>query len=140
MGIVVAFDQWTKHIIINKMVLYQSINILPFFNFTLLHNRGAAFSFLNNENGWQVWFLALIALAIIVTIVAYIVIKTRQSAWQLTALTLILAGAIGNVWDRIQLGYVIDFFDFFYKTWHWPPFNIADSAICVGVIILLFKT
>ncbi len=138
--LVIVLDQLSKYFVSNWLQLYESVAVLPFFNFTLLHNPGAAFSFLADAGGWQRWFFTAIALIVSVVIVAWLRRLPAAEKWQAAALALILGGALGNVIDRMRLGYVVDFLDVYYRQWHWPPFNIADSAITVGVVILLWVT
>jgi len=138
--LVIVLDQLSKYFVSNWLQLYESVAVLPFFNFTLLHNPGAAFSFLADAGGWQRWFFTAIALIVSVVIVAWLRRLPAAEKWQAAALALILGGALGNVIDRMRLGYVVDFLDFYYRQWHWPPFNIADSAITIGVAILLLVT
>ncbi|MFT5277270.1 MAG: signal peptidase II [Granulosicoccus sp.] len=135
--IAVILDQWTKQAVVDSMQLYQSIEIMPFFNFTYVHNYGAAFSFLYDAGGWQVYFLSAIALGISGLIIWWLKSTTRQQVLLPVAFSFILGGAIGNVYDRIMHGYVIDFIDFYYGTFHWPAFNIADSAIFIGAALLI---
>lgn len=134
--VVIALDQITKVIAVDALALHESVPVLPFFNLTMAHNLGAAFSFLSDAGGWQRWFFTIIALAVSVAIVVWIARLPKSDRWMAVALTLILGGAIGNVWDRITLGYVIDFLDFYVGEWHWPAFNVADSAITVGAVML----
>ena len=138
--VVLALDQVTKYLASAKLVLHQPIEILPMLNLTLMHNYGAAFSFLSDHSGWQRWFLTAVALVVSVVIVFWM--RRLPPGEKLTAigLALILGGALGNVWDRIQLGYVVDFIDVYYQSWHWPAFNIADSAITVGAVLLIIDT
>lgn len=135
--VVVVLDQWTKHAVIDSMNLYQSIQVLPFFNITYVHNYGAAFSFLHDAGGWQRWFFTAIAVAVSVLILWWL--KKTPAGQRLVpvAFSLILGGAIGNVYDRLVHGYVIDFLDFYVGGWHWPAFNIADSAIFIGAGLLI---
>ena len=137
---VLALDQVTKYLASSQLALHQPIEILPMLNLTLMHNYGAAFSFLSDHSGWQRWFFTVIALVVSVVIVFWM--RRLASTDRLTAagLSLILGGALGNVWDRIQLGYVVDFIDVYYESWHWPAFNIADSAITVGAVLLIIDT
>jgi signal peptidase II len=122
------------------MQLYQSINIMPFVNLTYVHNTGAAFSFLSEAGGWQRWFFA--ALAIIISIVIAVWLSRLKSHETLLAvsLSLVLGGAIGNLIDRLAYGYVIDFLDVYVPSWHWPAFNVADSAITLGVVLMLLES
>ncbi len=135
--IVLILDQWTKIAVMNSMDLYQSIQVLPFFNFTYVHNYGAAFSFLGNAGGWQRWFFTGIALIVSIAILWWLKQSPRQQTLLPVAFSFILGGAIGNVYDRFAYGYVIDFLDFYVGQWHWPAFNIADSAIFIGAALLV---
>jgi signal peptidase II len=135
--IAVILDQWTKQAIVDSMQLYQSIEIMPLFNFTYVHNYGAAFSFLYDAGGWQVYFLSIIALGVSGLIIWWLKSTTREQVLLPVAFSFILGGAIGNVYDRIMHGYVIDFLDFYYGTYHWPAFNVADSAIFIGAALLI---
>jgi signal peptidase II len=136
----VILDQASKLAIAGSMQLYQSIEIVPYFNLTYVHNTGAAFSFLSEAGGWQRWFFAGLALVISVVIAVWLARLKRHETLLAVALSLILGGAIGNLIDRLAYGYVIDFLDVYYHTWHWPAFNIADSAITLGVILMLVES
>ncbi|KHD07293.1 peptidase A8 [Candidatus Thiomargarita nelsonii] len=136
--LVVILDQVTKVWISANLALYQSIVVLPFFNLTLLHNEGAAWSILATAGGWQRWFLSGLAIVISGVLMIWLSRLKRQQRWLACALALILGGALGNVIDRVIYGYVVDFIDVYYNhEWHWPAFNIADSAISVGAVMLL---
>jgi signal peptidase II len=135
-----ALDQGSKLAIASSMQLYQSISVLPFFKITYVHNTGAAFSFLSEAGGWQRWFFAGLALVISVIITIWISRLQKHETLLAIALSLILGGAVGNLIDRLAYGYVIDFLDVFYGTWHWPAFNIADSAITLGVALMLAES
>jgi signal peptidase II len=136
--LIVILDQITKNWISQTLTLYESVAIFSFFNFTLVHNTGAAFSFLAEAGGWQRWLLTGLALIVSVIIVVWLSrLKTVEHRWLAIALALVLGGAIGNLIDRIIYGYVIDFLDLYYKMWHWPAFNVADSAISIGAVMLL---
>lgn len=135
--LVIVLDQLTKYIASTSLEMYKPVAVMPMFNWTLMHNTGAAFSFLHDAGGWQRWFFTIIALVVSVVIVSWIRKLARHEKWQAIALALILGGAIGNVIDRIHLGYVIDFIDVYYQQWHWPAFNIADSAIFLGVAMFI---
>ncbi len=136
----VVLDQISKLAIAGSMQLYQSIQVVPFFKLTYVHNTGAAFSFLSEAGGWQRWFFAGLALMISVVIAVWLArLKTNETLLAV-ALALVLGGAVGNLIDRLVYGYVIDFLDVYYETWHWPAFNIADSAITLGVILMLAES
>ncbi|WP_440053616.1 signal peptidase II [Pseudoalteromonas sp. T1lg65] len=133
-----AVDYVTKAVVDAKMDLYQSIDILPIFNLTYMHNYGAAFSFLSDAGGWQRYFLSTIAVVISVLLVHWLR-KLPASNWKLClAYSMVLAGAIGNLVDRLIHGYVIDFLHFYYQDWHYPAFNVADMAIVGGALLLIF--
>lgn len=136
---VVAFvvDQISKHMVVDDMELYQSIQIMPFFNLTYVHNYGAAFSFLSDAGGWQRWFFTLIAVFVSALILWWLRQTKKEQVLLPIAFSLILGGAIGNLYDRLVYGYVIDFLDFYYQGYHWPAFNVADSAIFLGAAILI---
>jgi len=135
--IVIVFDQWSKYAIVDAMDLYQSIQILPFFNLTYVHNYGAAFSILYDAGGWQRYFLSAIAIVVSGIILWWLKQTTKEQVLLPVAFSFILGGAIGNVADRILHGYVIDFLDFYYQSYHWPAFNVADSAIFIGAGLLI---
>lgn len=134
--VVVVLDQVTKFAVASTFTLHEQLPLTPWFNLTLAHNPGAAFSFLSDASGWQRWFFTAIALAVSIAIVVWMKRLPANDRWMAIALALILGGALGNVWDRITLGYVIDFLDFYVGQWHWPAFNVADSAITIGAIML----
>jgi signal peptidase II len=117
--------------------LYRPWEVFPWLSLTLAHNYGAAFSFLSDAGGWQRWFFTVLAVAVSLVLIVWL-LRLSRSEWRTgLSLGLIIGGAVGNLIDRVKLGYVIDFIDVYYKTSHWPAFNIADSAITCGVIFLL---
>jgi signal peptidase II len=132
---IVAADQLTKYLVARSFALGESVAITSFFNLVLVLNPGAAFSFLSDQAGWQRGFFIAIALAASAWIVYLLVKHPRERLFAL-ALTLVLAGAIGNVIDRILVGAVVDFLDFHVAGYHWPAFNVADSAITCGAVLL----
>lgn len=135
-----VLDQWSKQIIDGAMQLYQSIPVIPYFNLTYVHNTGAAFSFLSQAGGWQRWFFAVLAFTVSMVITVWLARLKKDETLLAVALSLILGGAVGNLIDRLLYGYVIDFLDVYYQDWHWPAFNIADSAITLGVILMLAES
>jgi len=135
--LVVGLDQLTKIWVSATLALYESIPVLPFFDLRLLHNEGAAWSFLATAGGWQRWFLAGLAILVTGILIVWLSRTKRQQYGLASALALVIGGAVGNVIDRIIYGYVVDFIDIYYQNWHWPAFNIADSAISIGVVLLL---
>ncbi|MCF8007177.1 MAG: signal peptidase II [Methylovulum sp.] len=138
--LILVLDQASKLTIDATMPLYSSIAILPSFNLTYVRNTGAAFSFLSEAGGWQRWFFAALALSISVSIIIWMKRLQKHETLLAVALSLVLGGAIGNLIDRLAYGYVIDFLDIFYNTWHWPAFNIADAGITIGVILMLAES
>ena len=133
-------DQASKLMIDYLMHLYQSIPILPFFSLTYVRNTGAAFSFLSEAGGWQRWFFAGLAMVMSVVIAIWLTRLKQHETVLSVALSLVLGGAVGNLIDRLAYGYVIDFLDVYYQNWHWPAFNIADSAITLGVGLMLLES
>ena len=138
--VVLVLDQWTKLLATENLVLHDPVPIMPSFNIMLAHNTGAAFSFLSDAGGWQRWFFIVLAIGVSIVLVIWLARLAAQQRWTAISLTLILGGAIGNVWDRIQYGYVVDFIQVYYDEWYWPAFNIADSAIFVGAAMLIIES
>jgi signal peptidase II len=136
-ALIVAADQTSKWLAVQHLAPHQPLPAVPGFNLTLVYNTGAAFSFLSDASGWQRWFFALLAALVSTFIVFWLSRLPRAQRWLGCALALILGGALGNLWDRLALGHVIDFIDLYYRDWHWPAFNVADSAISVGAVMLL---
>ena len=134
--LLVSFDQLTKDLVIKKLELYESTNLLPFLNFTFVVNYGFAFGFLNKPSLNQL-VVSLIILSIIIYFL-YLLIKTQDSIFRFS-LVLILSGALGNFIDRIFRGFVIDFIDIYIAKYHWPAFNFADSWITIGFMVLMFN-
>ena len=137
---VIVLDQLTKYLATDMLIYADPVAVVPFLNLTLLHNTGAAFSFLSQAGGWQRWFFAAIALLVSVGILFWLKKLGRDKLWEALALALVMGGAIGNVVDRIVYGYVIDFLDFYYGAWHYPAFNVADMAIVLGAAILILDS
>lgn len=138
-AVVVALDLYTKHLVQQAFVYGEHLNITPFFDLVRYHNEGAAFSFLASAGGWQKWFFTGFSL-IAIAVITYLIKKHSTQKLFCVGLALVLGGAIGNVYDRITLGYVVDFLYFYYQKFSWPAFNVADSAICVGVALLLLDS
>lgn len=134
---VVLVDQASKLYAEHALTLYAPKAVLPFFNFSLAYNPGAAFSFLADAGGWQRWFFVALALGIGALIIHWLWRLPREEKLVAASLSLILGGAVGNLIDRLWHGHVIDFLDFYYGRYHWPAFNIADSAITIGAILLI---
>lgn len=137
-GLVIVLDQVTKLAILRTFALGESLEVTSFFNLLLVYNRGAAFSFLADAGGWQKWFFLVLALGISVWIVGMLKKHPGETLLSL-ALSLILGGALGNVIDRVLYGAVVDFLDFHVAGQHWPAFNVADSAITVGAVLLVWE-
>ncbi|MFO1433632.1 MAG: signal peptidase II [Candidatus Competibacteraceae bacterium] len=136
-GLVIALDQVSKWLAEQVLLPGQPVPVLSFFNLTLLYNTGAAFSFLAQAGGWQHWFFLLLSLTISIALVIWLARLQRGQTLLAIALSLILGGAVGNLIDRIVHGHVIDFIQLYYQRWYWPAFNIADSAITVGAVLLV---
>ena len=138
---IILLDQLTKLWAIYHLTYAAPKAVFPGFNLTLLYNYGAAFSFLDNSSKtWQVFFLSAIAIIVIIALLIWMVRIPRTQHMLPLGLCLIVGGAIGNLYDRIAYGYVIDFLDFYIKNYHWPAFNIADSAICVGAFLVIISS
>ena len=136
--LVLLLDQLSKWSALSNLKLGITEEVLPFMNWLLLLNPGAAFSFLAQSSGWQRWFFTILGLAASLYILR--LLRKNQSDKILSwALSLILGGALGNVLDRIMFGAVVDFIDLHYGNWHWPAFNIADSAISIGAALIVFS-
>ncbi len=135
-AVLIVLDQLTKLYFDASLRYAERIAVLPFFDFTLLYNPGAAFSFLAQADGWQRWFFTVLGLCASVFILV-MMHKSRSNKRLLLALTLILGGALGNVIDRIAYGHVVDFLLFYWKDWYYPAFNIADTCITLGAILLI---
>lgn len=137
--LVIGLDQWTKWLAELKLNFHEPIPVIePILNWTLAYNYGAAFSFLADQGGWQKWFFAGLSLAMSIFLVIYLTRAPRQAKLLNVGLALILGGAIGNLIDRVRIGKVIDFIHVHYAdVWHYPIFNIADIAICIGVAIVV---
>ena len=136
---VVVADQLTKWLALAALAPYQPVTLAPGLNVTLAFNPGAAFSFLASSGGWQRWLLSGLAFAVSAYLVYWLSRVPRQDRLQMLGLAGILGGAIGNLIDRLYLGAVVDFIDVYYGGWHWPAFNLADSAITLGVIGILLS-
>ena len=141
-AVIVLLDLFTKHLIQNAFDYGEHLTITNFFDLVRYHNEGAAFSFLADAGGWQKWFFSGVSMVAVV-VITYLIKKHQNQKLFCLGLALVLGGAIGNLYDRLTLGYVVDFLSFHINGLFWPAFNVADSAICVGVALLLldnFKT
>jgi len=135
-AVLVVCDQSSKYWFDTSYAYGQRVAVLPFFDFTLLYNPGAAFSFLADGQGWQRWLFSVIALAVVVLIL-FLLRKHPGQTLFCSALTLVLGGAVGNLIDRVHYGHVVDFLLFYWKSWHFPAFNVADIAISCGAVLLI---
>ncbi len=137
---VLIIDQITKYWVAGTFFYGESVNVLPFFNITYVHNLGAAFSFLADQSGWQRWFFASIAFIASIVFTVWLARTPASDKKLCMALALMLSGAVGNLIDRVLLGYVIDFLDFYINDYHWPAFNVADSVIFIGAMIMIIDS
>ncbi|MCG8392421.1 MAG: signal peptidase II [Pseudomonadales bacterium] len=135
--VVIVLDQITKHMVVARFSLYERLEVFPHFNLTLAYNTGAAFSFLADAGGWQRWFFTAIAVGASIMILVWLTRLKATEKMQGAALALILGGALGNFYDRLVLGHVVDFLDFYWGDYHFPAFNIADTAITIGAGLIL---
>lgn len=135
-ALVFVLDIATKQIAEAFLNYGQPVYLLPVLDFTLLYNKGAAFSFLANEGGWQRWFFTAISLVVSIVLIVWLKKLPRTQLWLPIALALILGGALGNLFDRVMFGHVIDFISVHWDKSYFPAFNIADSAITVGAIMM----
>ena len=138
-ALVIVLDQLTKYWVSQSLAPGESVPVTPFFNLVLTYNTGAAFSFLSRASGWQRGLFILIAVLASLLIIYFIRRYHREQRFSI-GLSLILGGALGNLWDRIVLGHVVDFLDFYIQTHHWPAFNVADSAITCGAALLIWDS
>ena len=138
-ALVIVLDQITKYWVSQSLAPGAGVPVTPFFNLVLIYNTGAAFSFLSRASGWQRGFFILIATLASLLIIYLIRRHHRQKVFSV-GLSLILGGALGNLWDRIVLGHVVDFLDFYIQAYHWPAFNVADSAITCGAALLIWDS
>lgn len=138
--LVVGLDQYTKGLASAGLDYARPVEVFSWFNLTLQHNTGAAFSFLSDAGGWQRYFFSIIAVVISVVLVVWL-LRLESGQWLLAlSLALILGGAVGNLWDRVALGYVVDFISVHYSGRYFPAFNLADSAISLGAACMLFDS
>lgn len=134
--VVVFLDRLSKYWAVHQLTFFEPVRVLPVLDFTLAYNSGAAFSFLHNASGWQNIFFTGLAVIVSIIVLAWLASLPARARWVSIALCLILSGAIGNAWDRLLYGFVVDFLAFHYENWHFAIFNIADSAISVGAFMM----
>ena len=136
-SLVVILDQISKQIAENSLLLHKPLAVFPGFNWTLMYNKGAAFSFLSQAGGWQRWFFIILSSAISIALIIWLKQLKKDQQVLSAGIAFILGGAIGNVIDRSLYGHVIDFIQVYYKDFYWPAFNLADSAITLGAGLLI---
>lgn len=134
--VVVIADLLSKSMASSMLEYANPVPVLPSFNLTLLHNTGAAFSFLAAAGGWQRWFFVGLAVVVSIALVKWLS-TLKNDRWLAIAIALILGGALGNLYDRITLGYVVDFLHFYWRDYHFPAFNLADTAISIGAAMMI---
>ncbi len=137
-AIVIALDQLTKQIALSLLEPYAPHSVIPgFLNWTLAFNTGAAFSFLHDAGGWQRWLFSALALVVSIVLIVWLRRLPRGDWRTALPLALVIGGALGNLVDRVRLGRVTDFIEVYHEQWSWPAFNVADSAISVGAVLLI---
>lgn len=139
-AIMLILDQATKYWTVQALDLYESVEVLSFFNFTYARNYGAAFSFLGDAGGWQKYLFTSIAFLVSAYLLYSLKNNSVNKRWENIAFTLVLSGAIGNVMDRLMFGYVVDFLDFDLGFYRWPTFNVADIAIFIGAAMIILDS
>jgi signal peptidase II len=137
---VIALDLATKMVAEHFLTYAQPVYVLPVFDLTLLYNKGAAFSFLANESGWQRWFFTVIAVGVSIALTIWLMTLKSAEKWISIALVLIIGGALGNLYDRLAYGHVVDFLHFHWGPHYFPAFNIADTAITIGAGMLIIDS
>ncbi len=136
-AIVAILDQWTKQIASSTLTLYQPVEVNSLLNWTLMHNEGIAFSILADQSGWQRWFISVVTIAIVIWLLYWLKQNLFKMKLLNSGLAFVIGGALGNIYDRLNLGYVIDFIEAHYNDNYWPAFNIADMAISFGAFLLI---
>ncbi len=137
-GLIILIDQFSKYLVDTHLSFNVPVKLLPFLNFILRYNSGAAFSFLSMQGGWQIYLFALLSIIVIIVLLVWLKRLPAKSHWLACSLSLIIGGAIGNLIDRLRLNYVVDFIDFHIGHWHFATFNVADSAVSVGAVMLVW--
>ena len=137
--VIIIADQLTKFLIKHHLHYATGYRVTPFFNLLHARNYGAAFSLMDDPGGSQRWLLSLISLVLSMVLIIWLLTLQAQQRWRAASLTLIIGGALANFCGRFAVGYVIDFLDFHIGQYHWPAFNLADTAICIGVIMLFVE-
>lgn len=134
---VILLDQATKIMANNYLMPYEPVPVIPMFNLTLAYNTGAAFSFLHDAGQWHRWFFVAFSSFASIGLLIWMYFSPLNKRLQLAAISLVLGGALANLIDRAAFGYVVDFIDLYFRSYHWPVFNIADTAICIGAALLI---
>ena len=137
--VVIALDLITKKFASHYLSSMIAYKVFPGFNLILVHNYGAAFGFLNGEGGWQTWLFTGVAIVIGIGLLIWLARLKRSERWLAIAIALVIGGALGNLIDRLILGYVVDFLDFYIGQYHWPTFNLADSCITIGALMIIWR-
>jgi len=135
--VVIALDQATKYWAQKYLQAYDALPIAPGFNLELSYNTGSAFGFLHQASGWQIWFFGILAALVSIAIFIGLMRLSWRQYWVCIALSCIIGGALGNLFDRLLYHHVIDFIQLYVSHFYWPTFNIADAAICLGAFMLL---
>ncbi len=130
-------DQWTKNIATDSLKIYEAVVVNDYLNWTLMHNEGMAFSFLADQSGWQRWGISIVAIVIVTWLLFWLKKSELKEKFLNLGLVFVIGGAIGNIYDRLNLGYVIDFIEVHYEEHFWPAFNVADTAISIGAFFLI---
>jgi len=136
---IIAADRLTKLAMLEAFAPGERLEVTGFFNLVLVFNKGAAFSFLAGASGWQTPVFATIS-TVAAVVISVLIVRHSGNRLLCTALALMLGGALGNLWDRLEWGHVVDFLDFHAAGWHWPAFNVADSAITIGAVLLILES
>ncbi|MBD3610257.1 MAG: signal peptidase II [Gammaproteobacteria bacterium] len=139
-AVIIVLDQVTKYWASADLAYLIPVEILPFFNLTLAHNTGAAFNFLSDAGGWQRWFFIVLAVIVSGVLIQWVRKLNESEKVEAIGLVLIIGGALGNVWDRMAHGYVVDFIQLHYAGYYFPTFNIADMAISIGAVLLIIES
>ncbi|EKT53591.1 signal peptidase II [Providencia sneebia] len=137
--VLIILDLGIKQVVLKEMDLHVTHPVMPFLNLMYAQNFGAAFSFLADEGGWQRWFFAGVAIAISIILLVLMYRQSAQKYLSNIAYALIISGAVGNLTDRLMHGFVIDYIDFYVGNWHYPTFNLADIAICIGAALVILE-
>jgi signal peptidase II len=135
--VIILLDQWSKYSITAHFQLHESYDLTSFMRLVLAHNKGAAFSMLGHSPKLALYLFSTIASMVVLGLLFWLFCLSASSRWLSVSITLILGGAIGNLIDRVRFGYVVDFIDIYVNQWHWPAFNVADTAICVGAVMIM---